>query len=502
MRKEIINIMGFFGMAMITIGFNVWPVFIPYYYSYLKNFNPYITVEQVFGTTFFLYLGMNAISAVMPIMLYLFGMRGTIVACGVITFLNCFCLHYFTSWFFICLNVLIFGGLYRYTTLVSIIYFSETYPQKASHYYGLALSGFLVGSLLSNNLCCTMINPNNQPMSQTTDINGYTEQYFEFEIASRVVSYLNFYGVFSLLMCIMCSFLVSDLDKYPGEWRIFLGWVFGEDHDIRKSIDRFKNNLDETFTHSFRQSEANPITKSLSYSMKSNAFAVTIIKKLENAQENEEDAIEQMLTANQSPEEIAEIEYQRQKKSITFWVLLFIGIARNAQPCFLLENFKVQAFCVINDDMFLTRTFSLTAFTGVIGNISASYIWDAIGMVNANYLAICINLVIDILLMTVAPHSPVIFMSIIFFARAYSSYDVQVNNMTMFSMFDSMVALKLSKIFDFNFFFAICIAVVFNFYLVYGCSYKMVYFCFFILEVVALLLIYKYLDKKSSDTKP
>lgn len=499
MRSEVTNIIAFFGMAVVTIGFNVWPVFMPYYFSYLKHFNPYITVEQVFGTTFFLYLGMNVVSIVMPVMLFLFGLRGTMIAGGVIMLINSLSIYYFTSWFFICLNILVFGGMYRYTTLVSIVYFSENYPAKASNYYGIALSGFLVGSIISNNVCSFIVNPENVPMDKETNINGYTEVYFDFSIASNMIKFMNIYGVLGLVVCVVCSFLIDDPVKYQGEWRTLFGWNADKTKDINESIKEFKSNLDETFSEAFRQNEDGALNRSLSMSMKSNVLASTIIRKSKSKVGIEEEMIEeegsQFALSAEDPEET----YKRHRSSLVFWVIFYVAVTRNAQPSFLLENYKVQAYCVRNDDVFFTRIFSMSALFGAMGSIYASYIWKSIGMINSYYLALITNLVVDVLLMTVAPNSTLLFSIITFFCRAYATYNVQVNNMSMFSVYDSAVALKLSKIYDLNFFLGVCLGVFLNFFMVFGCSYRLVYFVFFVLEAIALFLVYKYLDKKKED---
>lgn len=497
MGGEIKNIIAFFGMAVVTIGFNVWPVFIPYYFSYLKHFNEHITVEQVFGTTFFLYLGMNFISMVLPVLLFLFGIRGTMILGGIITLLNSISLYYFTSWYFICFNILVFGGMYRYTTLVSIIYFSEMYPSKASNYYGIALSGFLVGSIVSNNVCSYIINPDNMPMDQISMANGYPENYFHFSVAKNLVSFMNLYGVLGFVVCLFCSFLIEDPIKYQGEWRSLLGLTLGPKKDINESIKEFKTNLDETFSEAFRQNEDNALNRSLSISMKSNVLTSMNIRKSKRG--IQEELVEEDTAGLAIEQEDAEEAYNHHRKSVAFWVIFFVAITRNAQPSFLLENFKVQAYCVHNDDVFFTRIFSASALFGVMGGISASYIWKSIGMINSYYLALIINLVVNILLMTVAPHSTLIFCFVTFFCRAYATYNIQLNNMSMFSVYDSTVALKLSKIFDLNFFLGVCLGVILNFWLVFGCSYKLVYFVFFCLEAVALFLVYKYLDKKKED---
>lgn len=498
MRTEIINILAFFGMAVVSIGFNVWPVFMPYYFSYLKHFNPYITVEQVFATTFFLYLGMNAVSIVMPVLLFLFGVRGTMVVGGIIMLLNCLSIYYFTGWLMICFNMLVFGGMYRYTTLVSIVYFSENYPSKASNYYGIALSGFLAGSIISNNVCSFIVNPTNVPMDQVTHINGFEETYFEFNTASNIVKFMNFYGVLGLVTCVVCSFLIEDPIKYQGEWRKLFGLGSnGQTKSINESIQQFKNNLDETFGEAFRQNEDNGLNRSLSISMKSNVLKSAIVRK--SGQTFEEDFIEDdnlALELQENPEDA----YMRHRNSVVFWVIFYVAVARNAQPSFLLENYKVQAYCVRNDDVFFTRIFSISAIFGAMGSIFASYIWKGIGMVNSYYLALGTNMVCDLLLMTVAPNSTFIFCIITFLGRAYGSYNIQVNNMSMFSVYDSSVALKLSKIFDLNFFIGICLAVFFNFVLVFGSNYRYVYFVFFVMEAVALFLVFRYLHRSNKET--
>ena len=496
MRKEIINIVAFFGFSIITIGFNVWPVFMPYYFSYLKHFNPYITIEQVFATTFFLYLGMNFISIIMPVMLFLFGIRGTMIAGGVIILLNSISIYYFTGWFFICLNILVFGGMYRYTTLLCIIYFSEHFPSQASKYYGIALSGFLVGSILSNNLCSYIINPGNVSMDKVSNINGFTEVYFDFSIASNLVGFLRLAGLAGFIVSVVCSFLIEDPEKYQGELRNLLGLGDDNKKSVNDSIRNFKNNLDETFSEAFRQNEDNSINKSLSLSMKSNILSSTNIKKRKNTHDLEEEMVDENTSQMNYETEDPEQAYNRHKKSLFFWVIFYIAIVRNAQPSFLLENYKVQAYCVHNDDIFFTRIFSISALFGAMGSIFASHIWKGFGMVKTYYFALIVNMIADILLMTVAPNSIFIFTIVTFMCRTYGTYNTQFNNISMFSIYDSAVALKLSKIFDLNFFLGIFIGVILNFWLVFGCSYKLIYFIFFCLEGVGLFLVYTYLDKK------
>ena len=261
-------------MSFVTIGFTVWAIFYPYYFSYLKHFNPAVTVEQIFGGTFFLFLGMNVIGIIFPSILFLFGACGTMMFGGLIMLLNCISLYTFTNWFFIILNTLIFGGLYKYTTLLCIIYFNEHFPERGSILHGIALTGFLVGSIFSSVFCTYMINPDNKEMT-TYMIDGVETIYFDYTISYNLVNYLNYMGFAGLIVCLVSATLLEDPEKYTPNIREVINYVRGLDNSMKDAKRVFNESLNNTFSKSIVKSDKSN-SQSRSYS---SFFSSNILSK-------------------------------------------------------------------------------------------------------------------------------------------------------------------------------------------------------------------------------
>ena len=401
--------------------------------------------------------------------------------------LNSVSLYFFTNWIFIIINVSLFGGLFRYTSLLSIVYFSEMYGNRASALYGMSLTGFLVGSFLSNNLCTYMVNPENLPMT-TSYANGFEEHYFDYSISKNLVGFLNLMGLIEFLVCLFVSLFITDPEKYQSNFgKVFSYFKGNNSQELNDSLNSFKNTLDETFSEAWKQKKDDSLNQSISYSMHSDILSTHSLISQISGGSNKEKLLS--VDVEKEVELQLEAEYKKELGSLTFWILFFASIIRNAQPSYFVENYKIQAYVVIDNDSLLTKIFSLSALTGVVGTLIASPIWTRFGLKKTYKLALIINIVCDILLVTVAPHSSFVFGFIILLARLYLSFDIQVNNLTMFCVYKPQIALRLSKIYDINFFLSIVVGVLMNFWLVTGTDYSLVYIVFAIFEVIALLLV-------------
>ena len=87
----------------------LWGVLLPYYFSYLKHFNPEISFNQVFASSCFFYVGLLSCSWIYPSLVSIFGLKNMIRLSGTIYALNAVAMHCFSSISIVCLNVTLIG---------------------------------------------------------------------------------------------------------------------------------------------------------------------------------------------------------------------------------------------------------------------------------------------------------------------------------------------------------------------------------------------------------
>ena len=222
-KPEHIDLAVFFTIALANIKFNIWPMIMPYYYSLAKHYNPAITMKTIFNAIICMYMGSSLSTLVFPTILFIMGLKGTILFGGLVAVINNVAIYSFSSVAWICISSALVGFGYKHFTTVIILYFSDKYPSSASKLYSMATSGFVVTGCFWANMITCYTNPGNEEMTELTWYNGYEERYFSFEIASRLSGALNIISLFIMSNLIAMSFFFSNPVKYGSNFRLLVG---------------------------------------------------------------------------------------------------------------------------------------------------------------------------------------------------------------------------------------------------------------------------------------
>lgn len=95
--------------------------------------------------------------------------------------------------------------------------------------------------------------------------------------------------------------------------------------------------------------------------------------------------------------------------------------------------------------------------------------------------------IIDLLYVTIIESSPHLFLATIVVGRCLLTTNSMMNYFTLYSVFSTDKALKLSMVFDMAYFVSIIIMILLNEYMVEGLEFKAVYYCYLVLDGVGLV---------------
>lgn len=193
-----------------------------------------------------------------------------------------------------------------------------------------------------------------------------------------------------------------------------------------------------------------------------------------------------------TPEELVQFESESNKMvfSFEFLIIMIIGVIRHAPLFYLNNNGKVIGLLIDNDDKLINNLFSFTMVFNVIGRLSAGLLWQKFGFFFCFALILCLDLVIDISMMTM----PVIgvYSTMLVIHRFNIGQALVYNNLFVFSIYGTERAIHIFKYFDTNLIMSLAVVSFVN--SVFGNSnFQYVNFVFIIGEITGLYLLARYL---------
>ena len=489
----------FFILNTCSITFCLWPIFYPYYASYLKHFDSSYNMKQLFSYFLYCYLGVTLSSSFMNFSIYLLGYKKSLYLNAIFLWLHCYFTVATTNIIIVSICVIVHGMLLQNTAILTILFFTEWYPEQASIYYSPSLSGIMVGSFIWTMIISHMINPDNEDLTWEVQEHYGISNYYSWEIAQRVPLAYYTHGTVVMLISIIVSFMIPESDKYKGLIHNWLNGVNDPVETIESEYISFKKDFSESVNSSILH------TTSLNLSLQShgtkNRVKNSIMQQenlLTNNQKHSEEIELTLIENNDQPISISGINETESKIrqynilndifSKEFVLIFMISIIRNSQNAFLIDNFKIYGMKIVKSDHLLNQAYGISALFALFFRGAAGIICEKYGIVNSYKAALVTAVIIDLLYVTIIESYPSLFLVSVIIGRSLYNINCMINYLTLYTIYPTEKALKLSMIFDLAYFIAIIVMILSNEYLVKGLEFKKTYYFYLILDSFGLLL--------------
>lgn len=456
----------------------LWGVLLPYYFSYLKHFNPEISFNQVFAASCFFYVGLLSCSWLYPSLVSIFGLKNIIRLSGTIYALNAVGMHCFSSISFVCLNVTLIGFCIKAMFITNMLYFSTKHEENAKKCIGVANLGFTILSFIWSYLYFLLINPGNEGMTEIA-YNGTTEErYFKWEIAQRFKFTFNLHGLYCFVITIVCSMLIENPEQYKNNIYKLWNWCIG------------KNKQDWEETWSERHSiEVSNISLSIP-KINVESFYSSL-----NYSKNTDKSIELLSHSDKESNEYKTVDeiMKEELRKPKFWILFIISIIKFLFIYYLIDVNKILGLIILKNDELVTQCYNIVSITSGIVSSFIVYMIERIGLINGYIITSIIVILVEIYFMGFTKEFPLMFILFLSLSLLCMTVIGQLNNLVLIHFYTPELTLHLQKIFDFNLFVANVIIVLCNTFLFQQTNFFPVFFCFLIFDVVGLVLLIIYL---------
>ena len=460
--------------------FEIWGILLPYYFSYLKHFNDDITFNQVFASSCFFYLGILLCSWVYPSLVTVLGLKNMIRLSGTIYSLNTVIMHSFSSLTMVCLTITLIGFCIKIMFVTNMLYFSSKYPKKSTKLIGLANIGYAALSFIWAYLYFYFINPGNDIMTEVAYNGTIEEKYFKWEIAQNFKHALNMNGLTCFIITMVCSMLITNPERYDSNIYMFLAWLFGKDKkEWVKVLNRKKNKTGVKV--------AQPKHKTYSTALIDSRDSG---KSIELLSHHERETLK-----SKTVSEIVQEELKKKK----FWILFLVSIIKFILVYYMIDMNKIFGLIILKNDKFVTKCYSVISISIGVFYSLVVLIFDKIGYINGYIITSVVALLIEIYFMSFTEEFPLMFILSLFLSLLNLASIEQINNLILIYFYSLEVTLELKKIFDFNLFIANVIIILCNTFLFKQTNFFPIFFCFFIFDVIGLLLAVVYLRSMKSE---
>ena len=474
----------FFVIALTSINFNIWSLIIPYYYSHAKYYNPDVTMKTVFNAIIFIYLGFNISTFVFPTLLFVLGLKGTLVFGALVSALNSMGIYLFSTTFWICMCTMMVGFVYKHFTTVITLYFTAKYPESSSKLYSIATTGFIVTGFFWANFLTFYINPGNEDMIETKSSTGYKEKYFPIEIASRLEGIMTIQALFILGTVFIMSSLFDNPENYKSNIYALIRWLKGDKVDLNGSFQKLSEHLSESTLKIYK-----PSIESKDNIKITNTFESELIDQTDLSQDNKPDDLKSL---SQTEEESQKTTYQlalQELKTSKFWLLFYVSIFRLSLVFYFLDNAKIIGYDLVRNDQLITQVYSASSFLAMTSSALSGYIVEKIGLLNCYTISIGCNLFIEVITFSIIRFYPYLYLPLMALSRTAGNFALQLSNITLFNYYDPDVALQLVKVYEFHSFIANVVMVIINQWFYIDGNFTYAFLCYFVLDGIALLVI-------------
>ena len=458
--------------------YQIWGILMPYYFSYLKHFNPEITFNQIFASSCFFYLGILFCSWCYPSMVSVLGLNNLTRLSGTLYAVNAVAMNTFSSFEMVCVSIGVIGFCIKIMFVNNMLYFTCKYKENATKLIGIANFGYIALSFIWSYLYFYFINPGNETMTEIA-YNGTTEErYFKWEIAQRFQFTLNLHGLSCFIISMICSFLITDPEKYKSNIDKLWAWITNKDRKAWESIWKERTSIDVSFSN---KSNSKVGFDSFNKSHNDSNNSDKLIELLANTETKivDKDAIDEIV--------------QQELRKPKFWILLLVSILKLILVYYMIDMNKILGLIILKDDKLITQAFNVISISLGIFYSFIIFTLDRIGFMNGYIISSVIVILTEIYFMFFTKEFPLLFVVFLFFSIFNLAFIEQINNLILIHFYSPEVTLQLQKIFDFNLFIANVIVVLCNTFLFKQNDLFPIFSCYLIFDVIGLILTVVYL---------
>lgn len=476
----------FFIMNQQTVLYFGYGLFLPYFYSFVKYYNPIITPQLFYIQALFINFGVSLGNYFVTKCLPILGIRCTMRLGSVLFIVTCSLYYTFTSTIEIYMMGLLIGALLQFIVVPTNLYFYEMHPEVSAKYIGIVFTSVATNQFFWTYVANFIVNPNNEKMITITNSDGSTEKVFSIEVAGRIKSFLNVFWIAGLVMINGCCFFFNDPEKYRFRLFDFLSSraLSRQDPEIDKVQDDVKDMLNKSASIHSRiiDDKSGDIHDDLEEEL---------VEQKDTVQQQSNE-VNKHHNPDLSNEEVNE-QVDSELRGLRFYVLLFTSIVRLANFMYFGTNVKNILFTVSDNDFLVTTVSGVTQFSSLIANYYAGKLWETFGPIKI-YAVCCIaNLVCDFIMIFCHTSFTALVIALIVF-RVFDGANFIFNYVTLYTFYPKPVALLLLKYYESLLFFAFGIGVILNF-TVKNENYSYPFFYFLVIDGIGLYLVVGYLRR-------
>ena len=417
---------------------STWPILYPYIASYIKHYNPNITMKSIFATTIGIFIGRIIGGVLLPNLYFLFGIKGTMQIGGLLLFINYLLYFCFTSIFGVFFNNLFAGVNYQIAFLSVSFFLSEKYLNGLL-YINYVYIGSSIGIIFWGIVSIYIINPDNIGMTLKLTEGNLEENYFPWEMVKNFKFFMIVLACFSLLF-ILPTFFLDDPENITPNFFIYFKALFTKDKKkldyLNKSFQNYSLNSKKSF-----EKKKKPIT-------------INII-------DEEEEIFLQKYELN-----FEEAEKKSQKIIFNPLFILFIGLMaiRFSPVLYMIDNYKIIAFKVLKNDKMISLALSTSFLASIFGQIIVGFVYRKLDFYKSQlflYFLIFLNLFIFVFF---AENNIYVMFGILSLDRIILRISHGFAVLSKFSLFHPKIAVGITKVFDCYIIFSFVIIIILNYY--------------------------------------
>ena len=447
-----------------------WCVIYPYLGSYLKHFDPQLSLKTLFSTTIGLFLGQTVANICLPTLFFLFGIKNTIFLGGFLNFLNCILYIYCDTFLTILANLTLTGAIYQLGSVSMSYFLSEKY-ENGYVYSFRCFMGMSVANIFWPFLAVKIMNPGNVGMIAESFVDGDIEHFFPWEISKNFTVLMSLIGVFNFFVTFIPIYFIEDPDHIKG---YFIIW-------LRANLSGNKRALNEI---------SKEYSKNESYSKNLNLSNSLIIKPETSEQIEKEKSSKSPktpLTDSEAKEKAFKI-----MKSPLFILLIIILTIKISSLYYFIDNYKIIAFHVIKNDSLISLSISVQCIFALFCQFIFNFVWKKFGFFQTYNIISIIILLFHIFYLLLSVRSGFFMFLNAIVNRIVTQFMIGCINFTKFGLFEGKVAVYISKAVDLNFTFAMIVSIFFNYLFFSQEDISTIFLAFFVLNFIVAFLFWRF----------
>ena len=408
-----------------------FPLFIQYFYSYLKMNDLTITFGYVFLITFAGKIGSILSNIIMPKLFFIFGIRKTFFLGGALMFIYSI-ISLFTGRYLLFLLGILGGFINNLKTMPTNYLFSIKYTD-GEKYLAYSYMGQSFGVIIWGFFIFYFVNPENDSMDQITDVNGFDEYYYPKRINDRFPLFILANGIISFFVISICSYFFKVPSNKDGNFFLWYDAFFNKTVKAMKLIKKKRKEFKTEFK-SLNISSINQISfMSKKTCQKNSKISETLVSS----------CVVSTLTKDSLQKDIEKTLYS--KKFIGFIIITFI---KNTSADVIVNCVSIIGQSVVKSTNIISLIFIISCLMDIIGRFLVSYTWTTYGFYKCTYFHFLVNIFTKGLFLVWGLYSEIGFIFVIIVLSQSWAYGYLLGHTSIFGLFRPDKAIGLCKAFE------------------------------------------------------